>query len=209
MRAPFLRCQDSFHCRSVPSSFFLCFTTTGQPLFCRFSYKLMDHKMWKGISFCFGLGGKTIYTYLCALAAGQSFSKRFSIFWHQGWCFVQQLSDAGFNKCNSIFFSSRELARDKCTEMTFGLFTRKSHIKYQFSFGVSQRHGNALKKKDTVFKNHTKSLILHCELRLHFEWTKVHKNCQKQSIMRVFEKMRHFELLQTLCLSGKFKMYLG
>ena len=34
----------------------------------------------------------------------------------------------------------------------------------------------------TVFKNHRKSLIEHCErseLRLHFEWTKVDSKCQK------------------------------
>ena len=32
-------------------------------------------------------------------------------------------------------------------------------------------------KRNTVFENHRKSLIQHCErseLRLHFEWTKVH-----------------------------------
>ena len=29
---------------------------------CPVSYKLMEHKMWKGISFCFGLQGKTIPT---------------------------------------------------------------------------------------------------------------------------------------------------
>ena len=26
----------------------------------------------------------------------------------------------------------------------------------------------------TVFENHRKSFIQHCELRLHFEWTKVY-----------------------------------
>ena len=33
-----------------------------------------------------------------------------------------------------------------------------------------------------MFENHRKSRIQHCErseLRLHFEWTKVHKKCQK------------------------------
>ena len=66
MWVPFLRGARTLSIVDVPS-FFLCFTTTGQPLFCLVSYKLMDHKMWKGISFCFGLGGKD-YTYLCALA---------------------------------------------------------------------------------------------------------------------------------------------
>ena len=40
----------------------------------------------------------------------------------------------------------------------------------------------------TVFKNHRKSRIQHCErseLRFHFEWPKVHKKCQKI-------QMRHF-----------------
>ena len=35
-------------------------------------------------------------------------------------------------------------------------------------------------RKSTVFKNHRKSLIQHCErseLGLHFEWTKVHQKC--------------------------------
>ena len=34
----------------------------------------------------------------------------------------------------------------------------------------------------TMFQNHRKSLIQHCdrsELRLHLEWTKVHQKCQK------------------------------
>ena len=39
-----------------------------------------------------------------------------------------------------------------------------------------------------VFENHRKSLILHhcerSELRLHFDWIKVHFNCQKLSILR-------------------------
>ena len=30
----------------------------------------------------------------------------------------------------------------------------------------------------TVFENHRKSLIQHCELRLHFEWTKLIKNAK-------------------------------
>ena len=41
----------------------------------------------------------------------------------------------------------------------------------------------------TVFENHRKSSIQHCErseLRLHFEWTKVDSKC---SFWRVFEKL--------------------
>ena len=34
------------------------------------------------------------------------------------------------------------------------------------------------KKDITVFENHRKSLIQHCELLLHFEWTKVIKNAK-------------------------------
>ena len=40
--------------------------------------------------------------------------------------------------------------------------------------------------KGTVFENHRKSLILHCErseLRLHYEWTKVNQKCRKWSIL--------------------------
>ena len=36
-------------------------------------------------------------------------------------------------------------------------------------------------KNNTVFENHRKSLMIHCErseLRLHFEWTKVNKNAK-------------------------------
>ena len=43
-----------------------------------------------------------------------------------------------------------------------------------------------------MFENRLKSLILHCErseLRLHFEWTKVHQNCPKYSIWR-FKKIK-------------------
>ena len=39
---------------------------------------------------------------------------------------------------------------------------------------------------DTVFENHRKSRIQHCErseLRLHFEWTKVNQKCQKWFIL--------------------------
>ena len=39
-----------------------------------------------------------------------------------------------------------------------------------------------LSDSDTVFENHSKSRIQHCErseLRLHFEWTKVHQKYQK------------------------------
>ena len=46
---------------------------------------------------------------------------------------------------------------------------------------------------NTVFENHRKSLIQYCErseLRLHFEWTKVHEKCQKWSIWRVFENLK-------------------
>ena len=45
----------------------------------------------------------------------------------------------------------------------------------------------------TVFENHRKGLIQHCErseLRLHFEWTKVNWKCQKLSIWQVFEKLK-------------------
>ena len=45
--------------------------------------------------------------------------------------------------------------------------------------------------KDTVFENHRKSLIQHCErseLRLHFECTKVYQKCQKWSILASFSK---------------------
>ena len=44
---------------------------------------------------------------------------------------------------------------------------------------------------DTVFENHRKSRIQHCErseLRLHFEWTKVNQKCQKWSILANFWK---------------------
>ena len=43
----------------------------------------------------------------------------------------------------------------------------------------------------TVFENHRKSLIHHCELselRLHFEWTKVDSKCQNWSILASFWK---------------------
>ena len=43
----------------------------------------------------------------------------------------------------------------------------------------------------TVFENHRKSIIQHCErseLCLHFEWTKVNKKCPKLSILASFCK---------------------
>ena len=57
--------------------------------------------------------------------------------------------------------------------------------------------GNAVKlfnvllssQKARCLKITEKSLIQHCErseLRLHFEWTKVHKKCQKLSILEIF-----------------------
>ena len=45
----------------------------------------------------------------------------------------------------------------------------------------------------TLFENHRKSLIQHCErseLRLHFEWTKVNKNAKNCPFWRVFEKLK-------------------
>ena len=44
-------------------------------------------------------------------------------------------------------------------------------------------------RKFTLFENHRKSLIQHCErseLRFHFEWTKVNQKCQKLSILASF-----------------------
>ena len=44
---------------------------------------------------------------------------------------------------------------------------------------------------DTVFENDKKSLIQHCErseLRLHFEWTKVHRKCPKWFVLAIFLK---------------------
>ena len=40
---------------------------------------------------------------------------------------------------------------------------------------------------DTVFENHRKSIIRHCERSLHFEWTKVY---QKFSIWRILGKLK-------------------
>ena len=42
-----------------------------------------------------------------------------------------------------------------------------------------------------MFENHRKNIIPHCErseLRLHSEWTKVHQECQKLSILASFCK---------------------
>ena len=50
---------------------------------------------------------------------------------------------------------------------------------------------NFQRQRCTVFENHRKSLIQHCdqsELRLHFEWTKVDQKCQKWSILASFWK---------------------
>ena len=43
-------------------------------------------------------------------------------------------------------------------------------------------------RQNMVFENHRKSLIQHCELRLHLEWTKVTLKCQKWSILASFLK---------------------
>ena len=59
--------------------------------------------------------------------------------------------------------------------MAFGLVTEigfKYHIEHRYIYKYSS----------TVFENHRKSPIQHCEqseLRLHFERTKVHQKCQK------------------------------
>ena len=45
----------------------------------------------------------------------------------------------------------------------------------------------------TVYENHRKSRIQHCErseLRLHFEWTKVDKNAKNGQFRRVFENLK-------------------
>ena len=50
--------------------------------------------------------------------------------------------------------------------------------------GFKKRHVST-----TLFENHRKSLIQHCErseLRLRFEWTKAYLKCQKWSILASF-----------------------
>ena len=45
----------------------------------------------------------------------------------------------------------------------------------------------------TMFENHRKSLSHNCErseLRLHFEWTKVHEKCQNGPFWRVFGSLK-------------------
>ena len=58
------------------------------------------------------------------------------------------------------------------------------------TFAIEDSLVNApLRYNNTVFKNHRKSLIQHCErseLRLHFEWTKVNQKCQIWSILASF-----------------------
>ena len=51
--------------------------------------------------------------------------------------------------------------------------------------GLSNRERSEL----TIFENQRKSLIHYCERsgpRLQFEWTKIHKKCQKWSILASF-----------------------
>ena len=77
----------------------------------------------------------------------------------------------------------------------------------------------------TVFENHRKSRIQHCEqgeLLLHFALTKVHQKCQKSSIWRAFDKLlstqnvnvaRNVECdffcdFQTLCNNKKKKNFI-
>ena len=60
-------------------------------------------------------------------------------------------------------------------------------------FFEGQVRGKSHKNRDevTVFENHRKSLIQHCErieLRLHFERTKVNQKCPKWSILAGFWK---------------------
>ena len=93
--------------------------------------------------------------------------------------------------------------------MTFGLFTRKSHIKYQFSFGVPQRHGNALKKKTLCLKI-TQKVSIYIASYVYIlsgqKFIKIAKNSQFGEFLKKCDILSN---LQTLCLSGKFKMYLG
>ena len=56
--------------------------------------------------------------------------------------------------------------------------------------GITRKFLNTHCDYTTVFENHRKSRIQHCEQRLHFEWTKVHQKCQKWSIWRVFENLK-------------------
>ena len=53
-------------------------------------------------------------------------------------------------------------------------------------FGLCLSLADIRNCEGTVFENHRKSLIQNCKLRLHFEWTKVHQKCQKQSILASF-----------------------
>ena len=65
------------------------------------------------------------------------------------------------------------------------------HFLYCLHAETDQAAGEQASEKIpvTVFENHRKSLIQHCErseLRLHFERTKVNQKCQKWSILVSF-----------------------
>ena len=67
------------------------------------------------------------------------------------------------------------------------------------TYWIKHHHPKActFQSYSTVFENHLKSRIQHCErseLRLHFEWTKVHQKCQKCQKWSILgrSKMRHF-----------------
>ena len=67
----------------------------------------------------------------------------------------------------------------KCQQNLTGNFNLMKKLRWQ----------NKSPYQGTVFENHRKSLIQHCErseLRLHFEWTKVHQNMPKWSILASF-----------------------
>ena len=92
-----------------------------------------------------------------------------------------------------VFFRSSFLFFVFVTGFTFGLFLEHCfHLiilipKFPKTEKITLRADAGL-ACGTVFENHRKSLIQHCErseLRLHFEWTK----CPKSPIWRVFENL--------------------
>ena len=87
---------------------------------------------------------------------------------------IRKQSDIHFWPCSS--FSKRSKMSD--------FFA--SHLISDFPLCF---YDNPFNNPITVFENHRKSLIQHCErseLSLHFEWTKINEKCQKWSILASF-----------------------
>ena len=106
-------------------------------------------------------------------------------------CWVFLLSDDFFKERQKFeqFYWTREYKKNLhlCTHLYFMKKLFSSTKRFSSWNAARRRMKNSL-DSNTLFENHRKSLIQHCErseLLLHFEWTKVNKKCHFGEFLKI------------------------